>query len=168
MSQRLDALTISGSSVGETRFVPATCCMNLRFFIVASCTLLLHLFLLQHRNEAISALHAPPCLMSLNNMHLICTHKATSPPYVIHVSLKAVFHWRLSRSQSHNQKCKAIRSTCSENKTDWVGSRTLILLMTPSLTCMIKWKLHCRSHKQKGKINLTLSLPRPTYRFYSV
>ena len=32
----------------------------------------------------------------------------------------------------NNQKRKAIRS--SENQTDGVGSRTLILLMTPSLT----------------------------------
>ena len=35
------------------------------------------------------------------------------------------------------------------NQTDGVGSRTLILLMSPLLT--IKWKLHCRSRKQKRK-----------------
>ena len=42
---------------------------------------------------------------------------------------------------------RTIRS--SENQTDGVRSRTLILLMTPSLR--IKWKLHCRSRKQKWK-----------------
>ena len=46
--------------------------------------------------------------------------------------LKAGFHWRRSRSRSRNQKPRAIRS--SENQTDGVGSRTLIPLMTPSLT----------------------------------
>ena len=60
---------------------------------------------------------------------------------------KAGFHWRRSRSSSHNQKRRAIRS--SENQIDVVESRTPILLMTPSL--MIKWKLHCRSRKQKRK-----------------
>ena len=48
------------------------------------------------------------------------------------VLFKAGFHQRRSRSRSRNQKRKAIRS--SENQTDGVGSRTLILLMTPSLT----------------------------------
>ena len=42
---------------------------------------------------------------------------------------------------------RRIRS--SENQIDEVGSRTLILLMTPPLT--IKWKLHCRSRKQQLK-----------------
>ena len=65
----------------------------------------------------------------------------------------------------------------SENQTDGVGSRTLILLMTPSLT--IKWKLHCRSRKQKRKnkpmtmfdsgpcdwLVLPLLLPTPTTQF---
>ena len=46
--------------------------------------------------------------------------------------LKAGFYWRRSRSRGRNQKRKAIRS--SENQTDGVGSRTMILLMTPSLT----------------------------------
>ena len=48
--------------------------------------------------------------------------------------LKAGFHWQRSPSQNRNQKPKAIRS--SENQADRVGSRTLTLLMTPSL--MIK------------------------------
>ena len=51
-------------------------------------------------------------------------------------SLKAGFHYRRSRrrsrSRSRHQKRKAIRSC--ENQTDGVGSRTLILLMIPSLT----------------------------------
>ena len=69
----------------------------------------------------------------------------------------------------------AIRS--SENQTDGVGGRTLILLMTPSL--MIKWKLHYRSRKQKRKnkpmtmfdsglcdwLGLPLLLPTPTTNF---
>ena len=62
-------------------------------------------------------------------------------------SLKAGFHWRRSHSRSRNQKPSAIRY--SENKTDGVGSRTLIPLMTPSLT--ISWKLDCRSLKRKRK-----------------
>ena len=61
--------------------------------------------------------------------------------------LKAGFHQRRRRSRSRNQKGRAIRS--SENQTDRVGSRTLSLLMSPLLT--IKWKLHCRSRKQKRK-----------------
>ena len=61
--------------------------------------------------------------------------------------LKAGFHWRWSRNRSRNQKPRAIRS--SENQTDGVRSRTLTLLMIPLL--MIKWKLHCRSRKQKRK-----------------
>ena len=61
--------------------------------------------------------------------------------------LKAGFHRRRSRSRSRNQKGRPIRS--SENQTDGVGSRTLILLMSPLVT--IKWKLHCRSRKQKRK-----------------
>ena len=44
--------------------------------------------------------------------------------------LKAGFHLRRSRSRSRNQKGRAIRS--SENQTDGVGSRTLIL--SPLLT----------------------------------
>ena len=37
--------------------------------------------------------------------------------------------------RSHNQKCRALRS--SESQTDRVGSRTLILLMTPSLKAQV-------------------------------
>ena len=47
---------------------------------------------------------------------------------------------RVVTSRSHKQKCRVIWS--SENQTDGVGGRTLILLMTPSLTS--KSKLHCR------------------------
>ena len=57
--------------------------------------------------------------------------------------LKNGFHKRWSR----NQKRRAIRF--SENQTDGVRSRTLILLMAPWL--MIKWKLGFRSRKQKWK-----------------
>ena len=47
------------------------------------------------------------------------------------ISLKAGFHQRRSRSRSRNQKGRAIRS--SENQTDGVVSRTLILLMSPGV-----------------------------------
>ena len=60
---------------------------------------------------------------------------------------KAGFHRRRSRNRSSNQTPSAIRS--SENQTDGVWSRTLIPLMTPSLT--ISWKLGCRSLKRKRK-----------------
>ena len=63
----------------------------------------------------------------------------------------------------------------AENQTVGVGSRTPILLMTPSL--MIQWKLHRRSRKQKRKnkpttifdskhcdwLVLSLLLPTPTF-----
>ena len=73
------------------------------------------------------------------------------------LGLKAGFHWRRSRSRSRNQKPRAIRS--SENQTVGVGSRTLIPLMTPSLT--ISWKLDCRSlkRKRKNKPMLFVELP---------
>ena len=89
--------------------------------------------------------------------------------------LKAGFHQRRSRSRSRNQKGRAIRS--SENQTDGVGSRTLIVLMSPLLT--VKCKLHCLSGKQKRKnkpmtmfdsglcdwLVLPLLLPTPTTQF---
>ena len=58
---------------------------------------------------------------------------------------RADFYLRQSLRRSRNQRRRAIQS--SENQTDGVRSRTLILLMTPSFT--IKWKLRCRSRKQK-------------------
>ena len=61
--------------------------------------------------------------------------------------LKAGFHQRRSRSWSHNQKRRAIRSC--ENETDGVRSRALVQLMSQSL--LIKCKLHCQSRKQKWK-----------------
>lgn len=51
--------------------------------------------------------------------------------YLDRFFFKADFYQRRSRSRSRDQKRRAIRS--SENQTDGVGSRTLILLMTPSL-----------------------------------
>ena len=45
--------------------------------------------------------------------------------------LKAGYHWRQSRSRSRSQKGRVIQS--SENQTDGVGSRKLILLMSPLL-----------------------------------
>ena len=53
-------------------------------------------------------------------------------PYCVSKGWFSLAGFHESRSQSRNQKRKAIRS--SENQTDGVGSRTLILLMTPSLT----------------------------------
>ena len=67
--------------------------------------------------------------------------------HIVPFKIKAGFHWRRSRSRCRNQKPRAIR--CSENQTDRVGSRTLIPLMTPSLT--ISWKLDCQSLKRKRK-----------------
>ena len=61
--------------------------------------------------------------------------------------LTASFHLRPSCSRSCNQKRRMIRF--SVNQTDRVGSRTLILLMTLSLTN--KWKLHCWSRMRKRK-----------------
>ena len=63
------------------------------------------------------------------------------------------FHWIRSdgviKSKSESQLRSAERYDLVENQTDGVGSRTLMLLMTPPLT--IKWKLHCRSLNQKRK-----------------
>ena len=93
----------------------------------------------------------------------------------IYFPFKRWFSLATESESSRNQKRRAIRSI--ENQTDGVGSRALILLMTPSL--MIKWKLHCRSRKQKRKnkpmtmfdsgpcdwLVLPLLLPTPTTQF---
>ena len=86
-----------------------------------------------------------PFNVKVTNFNLPVTHSTLTLPS--RLATKVGFHQRRSRSRSRNQKRRAVRF--SENQTDGVGSKTLTPLMIPSFT--IKWKLHCRSRKQKRK-----------------